>query len=453
MDRAGVGLVGPSLPEALIQTIHHFAPGFWADLSKVRDPRDPTRIIYRAELEIFVAMLFLMLRTGARRNIKYKLGTPAFVDNLRSLWETFYPHVLGAYPFPETLFHGDTLNYLLSRIEPSDIHEHLRKPVIKRLLRNRCLESFRLLDHWYVVAVDGTGYRSFHRRHCKNCLKAELEHGTVYMHKVLEAKLVLPGLGMALSVGTEFIENEREDISKQDCEQRAFTRLAKRLKWDFPQLNICLAVDGLYLTRPVMDICARNRWHYLITFKEGSAEALFQEYEALLGLTPENSLRKEHDGVTANYRWMNDIDWDDRGVHVLENREQTAKGEKRFVWATDFRVDRENVERLEREGGRARWIIENQGFNMQKNGGYGLEHAFSNNGTAMKNLYLLTQMAHLFNQLLEKGSLLREHIETRLGSLKVLSERLWAALTETRIAPIRLRAILARRIQIRFDTG
>ena len=442
-----------NLPETLIQTINHFAPQFWSDLSKVRDPRDPTRIIYRAELELFVAILFVMLRIKVRRNIKYKLGTPAFVDNLRSLWETFYPHVLGAYPFPEALFHGDTLNYLLRRIEPSDIHEYLRKPVIKRLLRNRCLESFRLLDHWYVIAVDGTGYRTFHRRHCKNCLKAELEHGTVFMHKVLEAKLVLPGLGMALSVGTEFIENEDENVSKQDCEQRAFYRLAKRLKGDFPQLNICLAVDGLYLSKPMMDLCAKNRWHYLITFKEGSASALFEEYEALLGLTPENALSKKHGGAVANYRWINDIDWDDRVVHALENREQTPEGDKRFVWATDFRVDGDNVERLEMEGGRSRWIIENQGFNVQKNGGYGLEHAFSSDSTAMKNVYLLTQMAHIFNQLMEKGSLLREHLKTQLGSLKVLSERLWAALTETRIDPIRLRAIVAQRIQIRFDTS
>lgn len=443
-----------SLPEALIKTIQHFAPQFWSGLSKVHDPRDQTRIVYTRELELFVAILFLMLRIGARRNIKYKLATPAFIDNLRCLWETVYPKALAAFPFPETLFHGDTLHYLLNRIDPSDIHEYIRKPVIKRLLRKRCLEAFRLFGHWYVIAVDGTGYRSFRERHCEHCLKRKQEHGGfVYLHQVLEAKLVLPGLGMALSVETEFIENETAEVSKQDCEQKAFLRLAKRLKGDFPQLNISLAIDGLYLSKPMIDVCRRNRWHYLITFKEGSAPALFEEYEALLKITPENALRKVHGDAVANYRWINDIDWDDRVVHVLENREQTAKEGKRFVWATDFRVESDNVERLEQDGGRSRWIIENQGFNVQKNGGYELEHAFSNTNTAMKNFYLLTQIAHIFNQLMEKGSLLREHIETRLGSLRVLSERLWAALTETWIDPIRLRAVLANRIQIRFDTS
>lgn len=444
-----------TLPESLIKTIQHFVPQFWADLSKVGDFRDTRLITYPIQLELFGAILFLMLRTGARRNIKYKLGTPAFIANLKSIWERFYPGpvatLLGR--FPETLFHGDTLNYLLSGIAPEDLHEYIRKPVIKRLLRKRCLEAFRLLGHCYVIAVDGTGFRSFSKRHCAHCLRRKLESGVVvYLHQVLEAKLVLPRLGMALSIGTEFIENEAVEVSKQDCEQKAFLRLAKQLKRDFPQLNICLSVDGLYLTKPMIDVCQQNRWHYLITFKEGSAPALFEEYEALLKLTPENALQKVRGDAVANYRWINDIDWDDRVVYVLENEEQTAKEKKRFVFATDFRVDRENVERLEQDGGRSRWNIE-ESFNIQKNGGYGLEHAFSNDNTATKCFYLLTQIAHTFNQLMEKGSLLRERIETELGSLKVLSERLWAALIETRIDPIRLRMILEQRIQIRFDTS
>lgn len=444
-----------TLPEGLIKTIDHFIPDFWPNLSKVRDFRDPRLIIYPHELELFGAILFLLLRTGARRNIKYKLGTPAMVDNLRCLWERFYPDAPPtlAGRFPETLFHGDTLHYLLKGIDPADLHEYLRKPVIKRLLRNRCLEAFRLLGFWYVIAVDGTGYRTFDKRHCRHCLVRKLDSGAIiYLHQVLEAKLVLPGLGMSLSVGTEFIENEAAGVSKQDCEQKAFLRLAKQLKRDFPQLNICLSVDGLYLSKPMIDVCARNRWHYFITFKEGSAPALFEEYQALLKLTPENVLRKKRGDAVANYRWINGIDWDDRRVNVLENREQTAKGEKPFVWATDLEISPDDVENLEQGGGRVRWDIE-ESFNMQKNGGYGLEHAFSNDNTAMKNFYLLTQTAHIFNQLMEKGSLLRERIETELGSLKVLSERLWAALTETRIDPIRLRAILEQRIQIRFDTS
>ena len=58
--------------------------------------------------------------------------------------------------------------------------------------------------------------------------------------------------GLALSVGTEFIENERMDVEKQDCELKAFYRLVKTLKADFPQTRVCLLLDGLFACAPVL---------------------------------------------------------------------------------------------------------------------------------------------------------------------------------------------------------
>jgi hypothetical protein len=54
------------------------------------------------------------------------------------------------------------------------------------------------------------------------------------MHHVLEAKLVVGN--MVFSIGTEFIENENEEVTKQDCELKAFHRLAKlfacKIAWE-----------------------------------------------------------------------------------------------------------------------------------------------------------------------------------------------------------------------------
>ncbi len=52
---------------------------------------------------------------------------------------------------------------------------------------------------------------------------------TIYYHNTLEAKLITPD-GFALSIATEFIENESPNVKKQDCELRAFYRLAPQLK-------------------------------------------------------------------------------------------------------------------------------------------------------------------------------------------------------------------------------
>ncbi len=65
-----------------------------------------------------------------------------------------------------------------------------------------------------------------------------------------------------------------------------------------------------------------------------------------------------------------------------------------FVWLTDLRVTKDNF-RTVAQGGRWRWKIENEGYNMQKNGGYELEHAYSHNTWGIKNFYLLLQIAHL----------------------------------------------------------
>ena len=73
------------------------------------------------------------------------------------------------------------------------------------------------------------------------------------------------------------------------------------------------------------------------------------------------------------------------------------------------------------DGGRCRWKIENQGFNIQKNAGYGLEHIFSHNTNAQKNFYLLLQIAHIINQLVEHGSLLAKFYQGKLPSLKTIT--------------------------------
>lgn len=92
------------------------------------------------------------------------------------------------------------------------------------------LSSFKDPRKFWMVIFDATGLFHFKERRCPHCLKKVLNKGTedeqaVYCHHVLEAKLVL-GEGFAVSIGTEFIENENEDVSKNDCETKAFKRLA-----------------------------------------------------------------------------------------------------------------------------------------------------------------------------------------------------------------------------------
>jgi hypothetical protein len=85
----------------------------------------------------------------------------------------------------------------------------------------------------------------------------EHETCTVYLHPVLEAKLV-DTRGLALSLASEFIENPNPqgpgwtpptpttyETVKQDCELKAFARLAENLKKEFPQTRFCIGGDSL----------------------------------------------------------------------------------------------------------------------------------------------------------------------------------------------------------------
>ena len=79
---------------------------------------------------------------------------------------------------------------------------------------------------------------------------------------------------------------------------------------------------------------------------------------------------------------------------------------------------------------RIRSKIENQGFNLQKNSGLNLEHAYSEEPDVLKAFYYLLQIAHLFLQMFEMGSLL-QHLAKEydctprqlFGSLKNLNQR------------------------------
>ena len=160
---------------------------------------------------------------------------------------------------------------------------------------------------------------------------------------------------------------------------------------------------------------------------------------------------------------MNDINYRDAQSHThslspLECIETKAKNwtettTSRFKWITNFHITPNNVSRLANQGGRLRWKIENEGFNVQKNGGFELAHAYSQQETAGKVFYFLLQIAHFLFQLVEKGSLFRRAFPKGVGSLKNIARRLLEAWRNLRLPRDALLRLLGGSFQIRFDTS
>jgi hypothetical protein len=59
-------------------------------------------------------------------------------------------------------------------------------------------------------------------------------------------------------------------------------------------------------------------------------------------------------------------------VNAFQCQEVRGGQETFFAWITNFPVGPDTVVDLGNRGGRCRWKIENEGFNIQKNGGFNL---------------------------------------------------------------------------------
>jgi hypothetical protein len=219
--------------------------------------------------------------------------------------------------------------------------------------------------------------------------------------------------GFSISLGTTFLENP-EEYDKQDCEFKAFKRLAVKLKKWFSRLPICILADSLYPSQQFFEICKNNEWSFLVTLKDGKLPQGREEALSLLEIS-KNNHRTENliDGEKLIHRdesMVNEIEYHGyflswvRCVEQVENKDRYKVKTGKEVHITDLSITYDNVTNISQTA-RLRCNIENQGFNTQKNHGYNLKHKYScTNQNATKNYYQCLQIGHLLNQLVELSS-------------------------------------------------
>lgn len=442
-----------ALLQALLLTVDHFFGGFPRLFQAVMDPRNPLLITYPLPMVLATGVLMFLMRLGARRQVQHWLrGNGPSAAKFEALFD------LAQCP------HGDTLDYAYGRLAVDEV-QAVVTGMVETLIRQKVLYRYRLLDQYFLVVMDGTGVLTYPERHCAQCLTRTHEGQTTYYHPVLEAKLVTAS-GWAFSLLTEFIENPGAHPTKQDCELKAFYRLAARLKTRFPRLPLCLLLDGLFAGGPTFALCTQYHWKYLVVLQEADLPSVQEEFRALRPLSPDQQLHLwlgGADKLQQDFHWVNDILYVDaerreHTVAVLECLEtkqapEAAPQTTRFKWITNFTLTPATVTPLANDGGRLRWKIENEGFNVQKNGGYGLTHRYSQDAIASKVFYLLLQIAHLLAQLIEAGSLFRAACPAGVGSARNLAQRLLEAWRNLRLSVAAARALLTAPVQIRFNTS
>lgn len=448
----------------LAQTVRHFFPELNKWLDDFPDPRFQPFVIYDKRFLVWWGLSLFLFQLGSRRQLDYQLNTDGqhVLDNLNRLADTRQ----------KTRPVNKTMNNYLGGIGEQPVIG-LRGHMVQRLIRMKTLDRARLQGHW-VVGVDATGFLVFNERHCQHCLTRQYGETTLYMHQVLEAKLLGPA-DMVISLGTEFIDNldaadtpasASADQHKQDCELKALSRLAPSLKRAYPQLRLCLSGDGLYACGRTLQLAKENDWSYVLVFKTGRMPAVWQEFQTLLKLCPEQRVELDTPaGVRQVYRWVDNLSYTDgEGRHwsftgvQCEETDADDNAPTLWAWITDLKVNHDTVVEVATKGGRHRWHLENQGFNTQKNSGLNLEHVYSHR--LWQTYYYLLQLAHLLLQLLQKGSLL-QHLAAEanktpqqlFGSLKNMVARLLDGLRYLHWPDDVFDAAAAGRIQIRWDSS
>jgi hypothetical protein len=230
---------------------------------------------------------------------------------------------------------------------------------------------------------------------------------------------------------------QNPQTEKEDCELKSFQRLSQRLKTEFPRLPLCLVADALYACQPVVVICQRFDWKYVLTLKEGRQPTTWDETIRLLPLNRSSRLRcrlgQDGHGGLQDFRWVEDVLLGEHQTNVILSGEITAETATLYAYITNFpNLSPARVAVVVNSGGRERHLIEDT-FNTQKNNGIGLEHVFCAQATASKNYYTMMQVAQVLWIITCRGCLQRLYDWARRATEQGLARALWEGLRAARL--------------------
>lgn len=209
--------------------------------------------------------------------------------------------------------------------------EKIQKDIAYSKIRKKSFNDAKVLKKWQVI-IDATeldeGYQKKNDYYLIRChYRGEADEFIKYHRSVLEAKLYL-GNDLVCSIASEPIENSEEYINqseekiKQDCESKAFIRLAKKIKKSFPRLPIIIIADGLYVSQKVIQTCTDNGWDYIIRYKEGCAPTIAREYQAL----------PEKEKIGSEIEYQNQIIFQNTEVNLIYYTERKVQAEGKVAY-------------------------------------------------------------------------------------------------------------------------
>ena len=135
----------------LLKTIEHFFPDL---LERLRELEDCRRKSDYALSELLMAGIVLFVfQQGSRNALNNQRQEAKFKKHYQRLFKLRLPHL-------------DTVHRVLCRLADEQL-ERLKQGLVKTLLEKKVLHPYRLLQRYFVVAIDATGTLSFAEKHCE----------------------------------------------------------------------------------------------------------------------------------------------------------------------------------------------------------------------------------------------------------------------------------------------
>ena len=418
---------------------HHF-PDLHTKLSQLTDSRKQSQ--YSIEEIVFGGISLFLFKTGSRNNYNNFRTSGKFLKNFQKVFSLRLPSM-------------DAVADVLKKMPETEL-EDIKRVMVKSLIERKIFYKMRFQGK-YLIAIDATGIHTYHHKHCDDCLHTTSKKGKkTYYHKVLEAKLIAPN-GFSISICTVFIDNKDTNdglYTKQGCETKAFVKLAAKLKKAYPRLPICLCADGLYPKKTFFEACENNNWDYIVTLKEGNLKGFWKK----IRLVNRDALKNEFKEGSSSYR--QDLQWINNTQHngtlhnwiqceEVETLKNGGQKKNKFVHLSSFEIDHDNAI-LVSANGRLRWKIENEGFDIQKNHGYNVEHKYCRKSyLGTKNFYQCCQIAHIINQLIELSKDVKQTIQGKT-TVKFMWEMMRGFLVFSYIKVREIREINEHRFQIKY---
>lgn len=288
-----------NLIKEIYSIINKYLPDLFDKFNNLTDIRNQSYITYNMKVICVTRLFGLLCGLTSMTAISDKINSEDAISNLSSICKENLKEI----PYWETI------QDVFINIDINELRD-IQKYIVKALIRSKMFDKYRY-NGCFQLLFDGTGLSNHDYNLNGNCLSRKTKDGKISYYKyVLECKLVVGSI--VISLDSEFIENEKmlTEEQKQDCETKAFKRMIKRIKKNYPKYKFIVTGDGLYATTPIINICNQYKWFYIFNLKPDRLKNVNEIVEDNINYHNETSIK--------NYFLSSNIEFKNNIVNVLK---------------------------------------------------------------------------------------------------------------------------------------